>query len=180
MIKDDLLNCEISHPLLAIYKVTTLIENKHLVGFFKKLLTLSKDIDEYLLMLLKLKRLVIQNPREPDPEIQKEFGYELCLYFEEIEKEQELFEPIKWLDAEINYLLSLKRRNSDKQKEKLTFKDIHWHTAEEVRRFLEISTSTLNRYIAGGFPVYNLGGRSMFNTQEMNDYLLKQKATMSY
>lgn len=179
LIKAELLSTGSNFPLLVVCKISRLYVNRDLVNFFRRLMTDAKDDNERLLLLLKLKKLVLQVPREPDANELAAEPEKFYVFFNEIEREQAFYDPIKWLDAEIEYLFSVQKSVDVEVKEKIAFKDIEWHTEEEVLRYFKISKSTLNRRIAEGLPAYDFGARPLFNTKEISNYLIKQKVAVS-
>lgn len=172
LIKADLLSTDSNFPLLAVYKISRLFVNKDLINFFERLLNESKEQKEKLIILLKLKKLVIQVVREPDPTQLKAESDEFRDYFKSIKKGQKFYDPIKWLDAEIDYLTSIKNLTDQANRsDNVDIEKKEWLNRKEVLQLFDISKSTLNRRISEGMPVNGVGVRQMFNRQELNVWL---------
>ena len=155
LIKADLLADETHFPLLAVYKISRLFVNKDLIDFFQRLLAESKDVKERLILLVRLKKLVVQNPRQPAPTQLKAEADEFREFFKSIEQDQEFYEPIKWLDAEIECLQAIKIITREAAKSNnFDIENKALLNREEVLQLFKISKSTLNRRLAEGMPAW--------------------------
>lgn len=136
-------------PAMSISRIKVLFFNHDIIEFIKSVLTNYKSIDDQRYSLIKLKKLLTQVPRYPDPSeyrTNREF-------FDNIETEQRLYDPIRWIEAELEYLNSNRASNIE-LKELLTEFDM-----------LQIfgNRQTLNRRIVEGLPCARLGGVKVFS-----------------
>jgi hypothetical protein len=172
LIKEDLLSDELNTPLLVICKISRLFINKDLIGFINRLISESKDMAERERILIKLKKLILQTPREPDQTQLEAEPAEFAQFFNEIKKEQEFYDPIKWINAELEYLKSIKSVDIKDAKANENNNELkEWLSRAQVLQLFNISKTTLNRRIAEGMPGSKLGGRQMFNRQKISDWL---------
>ena len=172
LIKSELVSKEFDSPLMTIYKISRTFINRDLVDFIDKLLLESKDIGERELILIRIKKLIIQTPREIDEMIIQAQPEQYIEFLKQIIKDQEFYEPIRWIDAELDYINSIKARaiNSNQQ----VPNDAHlkeWLNRLEVMNQFKFSKSTLNRRIAEGMPATKIGKTVMFNRQKVNEWL---------
>jgi hypothetical protein len=164
LIKSELNSEDGSFPILTVCKLTRLYINKDLISFIKRLLATSTDDIEREKMASKLKKLLLQEPRLPDPDQFKAQPEEFRQFFIEIETEQALYDPLKWLDAELEFIKQSKLN-------KMIPEDKLWLSREEVMRMFDFSITTLNRRIADNMPCKKLGGKVMFNRQKIYEWL---------
>jgi predicted DNA-binding transcriptional regulator AlpA len=171
----------VKHQLAQSFK--RLIINKELTEFISESIKKMPAKDK-LATLYYFKKLAVQVYREPDPEHFKAFK---DVYLEEmsgIADEQAFFEPVKWINAEIEYISNTAERlTSDDVNQRLEImqdaklklsKD--WLTKEEVMQLFRISKSTLNRRIAEGMPHHKIGKAVYFNPKEINEWINKAAA----
>jgi hypothetical protein len=172
LIKAELVSEEFNSPLMTICKISRTFINRDLVCFVSRLLSESKNIVERELILIRLKKLIIQTPREIDEVIIEAQPEQYAQFLKEIEKEQEFFEPIRWIDAELDYLSNIKSKAIGASQ--VTSNDIQlkeWLNKIEVMNQFKFSKSTLNRRIADGMPATKIGKTVVFNRQKVNDWL---------
>lgn len=159
-------------------KIKTLYVNKDLIQFFVAKID-GKTIKDKLAILNYFKKLVQQIYRLPDPDHKAAFEEEYEAEQFAIADEQAFYDPLKWLQAEIDYL--------DAQLERLTSTDVderlnimqqakerlskEWLTKTEVMELFRISKATINRRIAEGMPAHKNGKMVYFYLEEINEYM---------
>ncbi|RYE35883.1 MAG: DNA-binding protein [Sphingobacteriales bacterium] len=131
-----------------------------------------------------LKKLTIQIVRQPDPEHYKAYQDEYEELFDSIQEEQERHNPVKWLEAELEYFNNINKKLTVEEvtnelnvmqaaKERLSKA---WLTKDEMMQLFDISKSTLNRRIAEGMPAHKKGKAVHFYLQEVNEWMKDEKA----
>lgn len=175
----------LTHALKAAWatRVKRLIVNRELTDFISQSIEKLPAKDK-LAALYYFKKLAVQVYREPDPEHYKALKDEYDEMMSEIANEQVHFEPVKWIDAEIDYLKNsvehlttgdVNERLDVMQGAKLRLsKD--WLSKEEVMDMFTISKSTLNRRIAEGMPCHKKGKVVHFYLQEISEWMKKEAA----
>lgn len=157
--------------------------NKEFIEFIQATINKLPQKDK-LACLFYFKKLAVQIPRTPDPEHYKSHQE---IYEEEMGKivdEQTFYEPIKWINAEIEYITSAiehlttedvshKIDIMQEAKQRLS-KD--WLTKDEVMTLFNISKSTLSRRIAEGMPVHKRGKSLHFYLQDINVWMKQDAA----
>jgi predicted DNA-binding transcriptional regulator AlpA len=158
--------------------------NKELILKIEQILASVHNADK-LQFLCYLKKVIIQTPRKPDPDHYQAFKDEYDSEGIEIAVEQRLFDPVKWLEAEIEYITQpilshyskeevqnelnkLQEIKRELGKDLLTFKD--------VLALLHLSKTTLNRRIADGMPCYKQGRFVFFVLSEITEWIKKDAA----
>ncbi len=164
LIKNELISDDCNFPILTVCKLTRLYINKDLISFINRLLSTSADPIEREKIAFKLKKLVLQEPRLPDPDQLKAQPDEFRQFFIEIETEQAFYDPIKWLDAELEYIRSKKQNTSMFEAKSLLNK-------QEVMQWLNISISTLSRMISEGLKPIQRGHIMLFHREELIQWL---------
>lgn len=160
-----------------------LIVNRELTEFIEDTIKELPSRDK-LAALHYFKKLAVQVFREPDPDHYKAFKDEYDEEMSAIVDEQRHYEPVKWIDAEIEYLVNTG--------EHLTVEDVNqrldimqiakqrlskdWLTKEDVMDLFHISKSTLNRRIAEGMPCRKNGKFVYFYLKEINEWMGKEAA----
>lgn len=164
-------------------KVKRLFVNKEFIAFIKVTIEKLPQKDK-LACLHFFKKVAIQVPRLPDPDHFKAFE---DTYIEEMLKtadEQEFYEPVKWINAEIEYLQNTGEHLTTEDvnnrvdimleaKQKLS-KD--WLTEEQTMELFSISKSTLNRRMSEGMPHHKNGKFVYFYLDEINQWMKKDVA----
>jgi hypothetical protein len=89
-------------PVMIIRRLKVTVVNQDMVTLIKRLLACCDSVFDRERTLLVLRKLLLQNPRTPDPD---EYNSKRE-YFDSLTKEQRLYDPIKWIDAELQYLSS--------------------------------------------------------------------------
>lgn len=163
--------------------IKRLFVNKEFIDFIKSTLNELPNKDK-IPCLHYFKKLAVQVRRTPDPDHYKAFEELYEAEMAQIEDEQKFYDPVKWINAEIEYLLTateyLTAADVDQRldvmiaaKQKLS-KDLL--TADEVRQMLNISKSTLNRYVADGLKRQKRGKFVYFCLQDINDWIRNDAA----
>lgn len=148
----------------VIQVITRLYVNVELIKTIKAVVMGIKDSDQQILVLLRFKKLIKQTPRSIDPNEFKWRHDECLLHLLEIEGEQKANDPLKWIDAEIEYLnTDQKHRTSITQTELLGMND--------VMKIFKISRSTLYKRISEGMPRENFGGKPMFKIGKIEKWI---------
>lgn len=164
-------------------KIKLLYVNKDLIQFIEAKI-LDKTKKDRLDMLHFFRKLVQQVYRLPDPDHKAAFEEEYEAEKFAIAKEQAFFEPLKWINAEIECL--------DAQIERLTASDVdqrldimqqakerlskEWLTKTEVMELFRISKATINRWISDGLPAHKIGKMVYLYRDEINEYMKQNKA----
>jgi hypothetical protein len=159
-------------------KIKRLYVNKDLIQFIESKI-LDKTKKDRLEILHFFKKLVQQVYRSPDPDHQAAFEEEYEVEALTIAKEQAFYEPLKWINAEIEYL--------DAQIEQLTASDVdqrldvmqqakerlskEWLTKEDVMELFSKGLSTINRWMREGLPFHKYGKTVYFYLEEINEYM---------
>jgi predicted DNA-binding transcriptional regulator AlpA len=160
-----------------------LFVNKEFVEFIESTIKKLPQKDK-LACLYYFKKLAVQVRRTPEPEHYKAHQ---DIYDEEISQigdEQKFYEPVKWINAEIEYITSamehLTTEDVDRRldimqdaKQRLS-KD--WLTKEDVMTLFGISQSTLSRRIAEGMPVHKKGKALHFYLPEISAWMKDERA----
>lgn len=172
MLLKELLSDSLNEPILTICKVSRLYINKDLIEFIRNLISDTEEAGDKIKMLIKLKKVVIQTERQPDYLEQQLEADNFRQFFISIKKEQDFYEPIKWIEAELDCLNTLKSIqikpdqviNSISENKQMLNKD-------EMLKAYNISISTLKRRIAEGMPAVKMGAKMMFNRNKVNAWL---------
>ncbi|QTE36106.1 hypothetical protein J3L18_23680 [Mucilaginibacter gossypii] len=158
-------NIQGSLPITTNY-VSLRYVNTDLIMFISRIINKHQELEKKILILLKFKKIIAQTPRVPDEE---QYRTDRA-FFDSIEREQLLNDPIKFIDAELGYLqerqATILASNDSPQKD--------WLTAKEVCLKFVFSRSSLNRRVAEGLPYVQLGGKKMFSVSQISDWLKNQ------
>lgn len=160
-----------------------LIINRELTKFISGSIEKLPAKDK-LAALYYFKKLAVQVYREPDPQHFKAFEDEYLEELSAIADEQEFYEPVKWIETEIEYINNTAERLTPEDvdqrldimqgaKIKLS-KD--WLTKAEVMNMFSISKSTLNRRVAEGMPAHKNGKSIYFYLEEINGWMKREAA----
>lgn len=165
-------------------QISTLIFNKDLIEYIEDLISKISDKDK-LVTLCYLKKVILQTPRVPDPDHYKAFEEQYDAEFIKREEEQEQFDPIKWLDAEIEFVTcpAISKYSKEEVQDELNkFQEIKQQlgkellTFEDVLKLFGFSKSTLNRRIAEGLPCHKQGKFNFFVLSEITEWIKKDAA----
>lgn len=161
---------------LTTSKLSSLFVNKELIDYINKITANIKSIDSRELALTKIKKILIQVPRLPENRFltidQPEFA-EFCL---QIRLEQEAYNPLKWVQAELDLIRYIKYTNVIDIGITNSHEDL-WIRKEQVLKKFDISTSTLNRWISEGMPCSKVGAKINFSVKGVNKWLEDRSAT---
>lgn len=122
------------------------------------------------------KKIVKQVPRSLYPD--QKLAFEELAEHELIEftEEQEFYDPVKWINAEIEYLFSKKERSSasleqvvEREDQKTQPEDLM--TFDETLTYLKIAKSTLHRAISNGLPRHKLKKKVYISRAELDAYI---------
>ena len=172
-----------SFKLKLAREIKRLYKNKELTDYIALVLKSVSNKDKVAL-LYYFKKLVLQTFRSPDPNhllaFQDEYEKELF----SIRKEQTFYDPVKWIDAELDYLKNMgEHLTSDDVNSRLDIMQQakqrlskEWLTKEEVMQLFNISKSTLNRRIAEGMPAHKNGKGVYFYLEEINEWMRRDAA----
>ncbi|WP_158826712.1 helix-turn-helix domain-containing protein [Mucilaginibacter lacusdianchii] len=166
-------------------KIKPLYVNKDLIAFMKS--KIPNNAKDGLVYLHYFKKLVQQVFRSPDPDHYKAFEDEYEAERIAIADEQAFYHPVKWINAEIEYLASLHHAQADQraneleqvalmQKQTKTGLTKDWLTVPEAMEILGVSKSTLQRRMDNGLPYHQQGRKRYFYLDEINDYLRRDTA----
>ncbi|HVW99914.1 MAG TPA: hypothetical protein VHA52_05710 [Candidatus Babeliaceae bacterium] len=158
-------------PLVTACKVSRTFANKDLVNFMRDLLAEIDNISDRELLLFRLKNIVLQTPREPLGNLFKLKPSDFAKRLIEQGSEQIAFEPIKWIDAEIDLLRNLKAIDKKESIDKSPGQSKDLLSRAEMLQLFKFSNSTLNRRIAEGMPTIKLGAKVMFNREKVINWL---------
>lgn len=173
LIKNELIKSGFDKPKLTISKISRTIENQELISLINRVLTHTETFMEREQILNKMRKLIIQTLRQPDEIQYQAEKAEFDQYLNGIIQEQEIYNPIAWIDAELNYLSYVKLQGNNGSKTAVSDTIVNdWVDSKEVMRVFGFARSTLNRRIGEGMPVSKIGGKKMFNCQKINEWLL--------
>lgn len=155
-------------------KISGYCINEELLDFLERHLSAIDDIDKKLAYLFFAKKVLPYLKREP------KLGHFLA-FEEEYRNDREFFEPIKWLDGEIEFWTNIKALYRSKETPQSIVeakKELgkQWLTKEEMMDMLRISRTTLNRRIAEGMPCHQKGSAVFFNLEEVSEWLKEDDA----
>ncbi|WP_325387910.1 helix-turn-helix transcriptional regulator [Mucilaginibacter sp.] len=164
-------------------KLKRIYINKEFIEFIEE--TIKKfPVRDKLAALYFFKKLAVQLLRAPDPDHYKAFKDDYDNELSEIVDEQKHYNPVRWLNAEIEFITNTAER--------LTAEDVNerlnvmqhakqrlskpWLTKEDVMDLFNISKSTLNRRVADGMPAHKNGKFVYFYLEEVNEWMKQEAA----
>jgi phage terminase Nu1 subunit (DNA packaging protein) len=164
-------------------KIKTMYVNQELVQFIESKIH-DKAKKDQVDILHFFKKLVQQVYRSPNPDHKAAFEEEYEAEQLTIAQEQAFYEPLKWINAEIEYLNAQIERLSASEvdqrldimqhaKERLSKP---WLTKKEVMELFSISIATLKRRISEGMPAHKKGKMIYFYLDEINEYMKPKTA----
>lgn len=158
-----------------------LFVNREFIAFIERTIEELPQRDK-LAGLYYFKKLAVQVLRRPDPDHFEAFKDEYWEELSAIADEQRHYNPVKWIEAEIDYLL-----NTTPQ---LTKEDVNnqlnimqearqrlskpWLTKQEVMDLFGFSKTTLNRRISEGMPCQKHGKIVSFHLEDINKWLKRE------
>lgn len=158
-------------------EIISLYINKDLVEFLNELLSEVFTKSEKLYYLEFCKKAINQNVRKPDKSHYQAFKEEYDSFFRSIKKEQLLYDPIKWLDAEINYIQAISligNKDVDEVLGASAKPNKDWLTFSEMQTRFETSKMALRRRMAEGMPFVKFGNQLRFFPKAVDDWLIAQ------
>ncbi|NHA07711.1 helix-turn-helix domain-containing protein [Mucilaginibacter sp. HC2] len=162
LIKQELISNNFNKHTATINYLSMLYVNTDLILFICRMLNNCKPNEDRELVLIKLKKLLMQTPRRPDPEqyrVDREF-------FDSIRKEQKLNDPIRFIEAELDFIKATKAYSPE---------DKDMLSEDEVLKMFDISRTTLNRRIAEGMPCTKVGGKKAFSRNLISAWLFDEE-----
>ncbi|HTK19195.1 MAG TPA: hypothetical protein VL442_06775 [Mucilaginibacter sp.] len=160
-----------------------LFVNKEFIQFIQLILSRMRQTDQ-LACLYFFKKLAIQVRRAPNEEHYNAFEDEYREALSLIAAEQEFYEPVRWIEAEIEYRLNtakyitadeIDRRVETVRKAKQHL-DKPWLSKEDMMAMFGFSKSTLNRRIAEGMPCEKHGRIISFCLEDVSNWLKGEAA----
>lgn len=152
-------------------KLKSLNINEDLIGYLEQTISNFKEIQQRLLFLQYVKKLVIQINRPIDQKHYEAFQYEY-------DQDQLLFNPITWIEAEIEFQKALKEfHSSENQSSNFNYQQrtnapMPLLRHEDMEKLYHWSRSSLNRRIALGLPYHlDSAGAKFFDVNEVNEWI---------
>jgi predicted DNA-binding transcriptional regulator AlpA len=164
-------------------RTRSLFVNKEFVEFIQLVVSRMQQRDQ-LACLHFFKKLAIQVRRTPDPDHFEAFEDEYQEALSLISEEQKFYEPVRWIEAEIEYRLNtakhitsdeVDRRIETIQKAKQQLNK-PWLSKEDMMAMFGFSKSTLNRRIAEGMPCEKHGRIISFCLEDVSNWLKGEAA----
>ncbi|MES2275699.1 MAG: helix-turn-helix domain-containing protein [Bacteroidota bacterium] len=130
-------------------------------------------------------KLATQTLRTPDPDWLMSNQDVYLEYMAELQQEQQHFEPVRWIEAELRYLEnSIERLTKDDVNQQLNImKEAQqrlskpWLTKDEVMELFSISESTLSRWVFDEqMPCRKRGKFTYWYKEEIDDWMKKEVA----
>lgn len=156
--------------------------NKEFIEFIE--VTIKKlPKKDVLPCLYYFKKLAVQVRRTPEPEHYKAFEDLYDEHISEIVNEQKFYNPLKWIDAEIDEILAIAglteanaySANEDLKEFKPSF-DPELVPERKVIEMLGMSKSKLLRLRAEGMPYQQIGKPIFYNLKELKEWLKRTAA----
>jgi len=140
----------------------------------QNLTDLLKSKDEKLYYLQFCKKIILQAKRFPDRNHYEAFREEYDLLFDAIKQEQHEYDPIRWINAELEFLQVASIGKASDQT--ATDEKPHrvWMTTTEMEHRLGTSKMALRRRMAEGMPFTKLGNQLRFDPNAVDAWLLAQ------
>ncbi len=150
--RSHLINGDLQSKLLT-NAIKHLFVNIELIDLMKQLLIGCQDPGTREILLINLRKIIKQTPRSAPPEVIKYMWEDHHQHLLNIKEEQRLNDPIKWVNAEIEYELALKKiRESEDKKPFWTFTDI--------MRIFKWSRQTVYLRMSNSMPSYKIPNSS--------------------
>lgn len=148
--------------------------NEELITFLEQHLSAIVDIDGKLACLFFAKKMLPYLKREPD-------AMHFLAFEEEYRNDRLFFEPMKWIDNEIEFWTNIKAFDKPKEASQNIVEakmelSKQWLTKDEIMEMLKLSRTTLNRRIAEGMPCHQKGKAVFFNLEEVSEWLKEDEA----
>ena len=155
-------------------EILCLYINKDLVEFLNQLTKEVFTRSEKLHYLEFCKKIINQNVRKPNEDHYLAFKEQYDSFFRSIKKEQLIYDPIKWLDAEIDYANALRLTESkefDEVSDTSAQPKKDWLTFAEMLSRFETSKMALRRRMAEGMPFVKFGNQLRFFPKAVDEWL---------
>jgi len=155
-------------------EIARLYVNQELITFLQNLTNLLKSKDEKLYYLQFCKKIILQTKRFPDRNHYEAFREEYDLFFDAIKQKQHENNPIRWINAELEFLqvASIGKAREQGATDEKPHRD--WMTFAEMLERLGTSKMALRRRIAEGMPCIKLGHQLRFDPNAVDEWLLAQ------
>lgn len=158
-------------------EILSLYINKDLVEFLNQLTKEVFTRSEKLHYLEFCKKTINQNVRKPNEDHYLAFKEEYDSFFRSIKKDQLVYDPIKWIDAEINYIQAINLiddKDVDKVLDASSKPNKDWLTFSEMLTRFETSKMALRRRMAEGMPFVKFGNQLRFFPKAVDEWLIAQ------
>lgn len=157
-----------------------LFVNKEFIEFIEDTITRLPQKDK-LPCLYYFKKLAVQVYRSPDPDHYKAFQDTYDELISEIADEQKFYNPVKWIDAEIEETmaiasLALADNQTNANVEQSLSIDLELVPEKKVIQMLGMSKSKLLRLRSEGMPYQQIGKPIFYNLNEVKKWLKREVA----
>lgn len=149
-------------------RISKIFINKEFIQVINRIVA-NSSLEDAERILANVKRVLIQVPRMPDPIEMKYEKAEFAQFFKDIRHEQIAYDPIKWINAESEYIRYLRTAERCRKRKLTELNERYWLSSEDMLIIFNCSISTLNRIIADGMPCKKIGGRKVFVRSTVND-----------
>ena len=163
--------------------IQTMFINEQLVDYISIKLSVIAPTEKPA-FLNWMRKTVIQTLRKPDPDWYQANKDEVEDYLAHIADRQAFFEPVRWIDAELVYLVNTTnllitkevevKTETNQQAQELINRELI--KASDAMRLLGVSKSTLERRKAEGMPFYKWGKGIYFDPKEITTWIKKESA----
>ncbi|HET6245385.1 MAG: helix-turn-helix domain-containing protein [Bacteroidetes bacterium] len=164
----------------------SLHRNREVVEFLDNLLAGIDSISNKMGMLLYCLKILKQYQRTIPKELAESFPEQYDLERETIAEEQTIYDPVKWIEAEIEFISSYSKIQQEfpeteepvketKLSEKLYPETKEFLTLKETMDLLKISKSTLDRRREEGLPWHKDGKKLYFKRNELIKWIDKKR-----
>ncbi len=151
--------------------------NRELIAFMQELTDMLKSRDDKYYLLF-CKKVTLQTQRMPDSNHYEVFKEEYNQFFEETKEEQAILDPLKWIDAEMEFIdiqSQHKEGNRDNENDKNQFPPQQGLlTFDEMMNHLRTTKLALRRRMEEGMPCFKLGIQWRFELDKVNAWLATQ------
>lgn len=155
-------------------RISLISINEELIQFIDDTINGVDGIDQKILYLCFAKKVLMHIERKPDEE-------HLRAFREQYQRDREVFNPIKWIEVELEFwsdakiLTSERKTSSEIAQAKLSFSK-QWLSQEQIQEMFSFSRSTLNRRVAEGMPFHQKGKSKFFDLEEVSEWMKEDEA----
>ena len=146
--------------------------NKALVEFMDKLIKLVPDQSQKISILLFSKKIIQQHSRIPE-------GEYLSVFKDQVDyDEQEIHNPVVWIDFELEYQQQILLQAKDTPvvyPNRIYQGENEIMKLEEILKTFDISKSTLDRWRVDGMPILKKGRKLFGHKKELVDWIESNK-----